>query len=332
MGASSDSPDALSDVLRSIRLNGCIFFEVAATTRWVAEAPSAASVADIVRPGSQHVLEFHACIAGSCYGGLLGEPLIRLEPGDVIVFPKGHAHVMASDPEIRADGPISFDELRGARLPVPARFGDSKEDETRLVCGFIGCDSRPFNPLIDALPPVFVASSAPDESDRLASLAQLAMTEARRGAVGSECVLERLSELIFIESVRHYMTTTAPRGGGWFAGLRDPQIGATLARIHANPREPFTLESLARVAGMSRSTFVERFTSLVEIPPMQYVAQWRMQVAASHLGRGDLSLGAIASLVGFESESAFSRAFKRIVGQPPGEFRRTQRAPIRLSS
>lgn len=326
MPETTNDADPLSDVLRSIRLRGGLFFDVEASAPWAAEAPDAETVERVALCGAEHVIDFHAVVRGEAYGRMADDDAVRLSAGDVIVFPRGDGHVMSSAPDVSAPGPVDLAPFAVHRAPVRLRTGGDGDPETILVCGFIGCDARPFEPLLDCLPRMFVARGGATGGHRIALLSQLALDASRGPAAGSACVLERLSELMFIEAVRGYLATQPAARTGWLAGLRDPQIGAVLARIHEQPGASWSLELLARAARMSRTTFVERFTGLVGVPPMQYVTQWRIQTAATHLTRGDLGLAAIAAMVGFESESAFSRAFKRVVGRPPGEFRRSTSA------
>jgi AraC-like DNA-binding protein len=191
-----------------------------------------------------------------------------------------------------------------------------------MVCGFLGCDARPFNPLLDTLPRVLVARARDGgPNGTLAHFARLALDETRGGRAGSECVLARLSELMFLEVVRHYLATLPDEQKGWLAGLRDPHVGHALAALHGRPGHDWSLDELAQTAGVSRSVLVERFTSFVGQPPMQYLAHWRMQLAAGRLVEG-ATVAAVAYDLGYGSEAAFSRAFKKLVGVAPAHWRR----------
>lgn len=317
--------DILSDVLRHVRLTGAVFLDVDATSPWVAEAPAAHTLAPFVLPGAEHILEFHAMLVGRCYGGLIDEQAIELEAGDIIMFPQGDPHVMSSAPGMR--GPSGETAIpRATRLPIAMHEGPAGPRDARVICGFISCDLRPFNPVIAALPRVMVSKAKdPPRSQIIEEFMKYAAVEARDSRIGSHLMLTKLSELVFIEMVRRYVECLPEHRVGWLAGMRDPHVGRALAEIHEHPSEAFTLESLARTAGLSRSALAERFMAMVGLAPIQYLARWRMQLASSLLGRGDLTLGAIAAQVGYESEAAFSRAFKKAVGTSPGQWRRNVR-------
>jgi len=195
---------------------------------------------------------------------------------------------------------------------------------THLVCGFLGCDVRPFNPLIGALPRVLhVRDRTGVKEGWLSQFIQVALAESRAKRSGGESVLARMSELMFVEAVRRHLESLPEAHTGWLAGLRDPQIGRALALLHARPGFGWTLPGLAREVGLSRSALAERFTHLIGQPPMQYLASWRMQVAAGLLARGT-KVASVALEVGYDSEAAFSRAFKKLVGRSPAAWRGDQ--------
>jgi AraC-like DNA-binding protein len=318
--------DTLSEVLRAVRLSGAVFFAIDASAPWVAEAPPAREIGELLLPGAEHVIEYHVVTRGSCWGGIVGEAPVRLETGDVIAFPQGDAHVISSAPGMR--GSVERATYRaprdGRRLPVRLDMAGSGGDPARLICGFLGCDARPFNPLLATLPRTLHVRPG-DADDRLGRLVELALAESETPRAGGECVLSRLSELLFVELVRRYLSALPPESESWLAGLRDPSIGRALAELHDRPTHDWSLDELAREVGLSRSALAERFTQFVGVPPMQYLAQWRMQLASSLLAGTALSLAEIAARVGYGSETALSRAFKRWLGASPGEWRRERR-------
>jgi AraC-like DNA-binding protein len=327
--------DPLSAVLRAVRLRGAVFFLVDASPPWVSEAPSGDVLAPLIMPGAQHLIEYHVVKRGKCYGGLIGGPSIELSAGDVIVFPRGDAHVMSSSPNMRdrrdlgERGDIG-ELLRLATEPPPfaLKMGEAGSPQAEVVCGFLGCDARPFNPLITTLPRVLHVKADPAPANPyLSSLIALTLAESSEKRAGSECMLARLSELMFIEVVRRHLQTLPPEQDGWLAGLRDPVVGRALSLLHARPAFDWSLESLAESASSSRSALAERFKELVGQPPMQYLAQWRMQVAAGLLAEGHATVGAVAYEVGYGSEAAFSRAFKKLVGLSPAAWRERHGAP-----
>jgi len=316
------SGDALSDVLRAVRLTGAVYFDVRAGAPWVAAAPPAREVAHQVMPHAEHVIEFHVVTGGACWGGPTGEPPVRLESGDVIVFPQGDGHVLSSAPGLRPEpGSEPVPAAEPAGRPFLLRAGSGAE-EVRLVCGFLGCDARPFNPLLATLPRVLHLRGRDAASPALRLLVDLAVEESSAHRVGSECVLARTSELMFVEAVRRHIESLPPGERGWLAGLRDESVGRALSLLHARPAHPWTLDELGRAAGLSRSVLAERFTHYLGQPPMQYLLQWRMQLAARMLRDGTASVATIAGEMGYASEAAFSRAFKKTVGAPPAAWRR----------
>jgi len=321
------SPDPITDVLASVRLTGAVYFTVECTPPWVAEAPPSSAIAAQVMPGADHVLEFHAVTRGRCLGGILGEPPRPLEAGDLICFPHGDPHVLSSAPGLRAPPDDLSDYARppGARLPFAVKLG-AGPGEAHLVCGFLGCSTRPFNPLLASLPRLLVARApAGPGGGSLARFMEVAEAEALGRRPGREAVLARLSELMFVEVVRGHLEALPAGRTGWLAGLRDPHVGKALAAIHARPGHPWTLDALGREAGLSRSALAERFSALVGEPAIQYLARWRMQAAAELLATSQEGIASIGGRVGYASEAAFSRAFKKALGVPPVVWRRQRR-------
>jgi len=318
------STDVLSDVLRAVRLTGATYFSVKAAEPWAAEAFPAAEVVSRVMPGVEHLFEYHVMTQGSCWVGIVGEEPIRLESGDVVVFPQGDAHVLSSTPGMRGETSLAeYDRPVGKQLPFVLRQGGSGEHTIHVVCGFLGCDARPFNPLLATLPRILKVSTR-GGSGWLEALVQLAVAESVEGRTGGECVLARASELMFVEVVRRYVASLPSGQTGWLAGLRDPYVGKALSLLHDRPAEAWTVESLAKEAALSRSALAERFTQLVGDTPMLYLTRWRMQLAATLLrGRG-ASVYEAANEVGYASEAAFSRAFKKVVGVSPAAWRERQ--------
>jgi AraC-like DNA-binding protein len=314
--------DALSDVLRAVRLTGAVFFDVRASEPWVAEAPSSAAIIDRCFPEAQHLVHYHVVTDGRVWAGLGdGGASVQLEAGDVIVFPHGDAHVLGSAPGVRGTLDLArFDAVRSAPRPFAIAMGEGTATSAHFVCGFLTCDARPFNPLLSALPRVMHVRGA--QGGATEALVRFALAEGEDRRPGSDIVLGRLSELMFLDVVRRYLASLPPDRTGWLAGLQEPFVGRALAALHRDPTRDWTIESLAREVALSRSALAERFTQLVGLPPMQYLANWRMQLAANHLLAGTDSVATIADRVGYESEAAFSRAFKKVVGAPPGVWRK----------
>jgi AraC-like DNA-binding protein len=322
------STDVLSDVLSAVHLSESVFFDVTAMSPWVAEAPPAAQIANEVTPGAQHTIEYHVVTRGSCWISLLGgvafKP-VRLEEGDIAVMPHGDPHVVSSAPGMRAEPDMDvFRQPEDTNaLPFVLRTGGDGSSETRLICGFFSCDVRPFNPLLDSLPRFMrFGRQEPGESHSLLDqFIRFASAEMGAKRAGRQGILNRLSELMFVEIIRLHMDQLSNDNTGWLAGLRDPLVGRALTLLHSRPSHAWTLEELASETAASRSALADRFAQLVGCPPIQYLTRWRMQIAAKRLADPGVKVAAVAHEVGYESEAAFSRAFKRFVGRSPGQWR-----------
>ena len=320
------SADALSDVLRTVRLTGAAFFDIVATAPWVAEQPPRENILPKILPGAGHLIAYHVVTEGRCFTNLIGEEPVEVEAGEVIVFTKGDQHVLSSSPGMRADpgAPSAHDAVPGSQLPFLINLGgDDGPASARFVCGFLACDAQPFNPLLDNLPPI-IKTAVPQGGDQgwLGQFIRVAMMESADKRAGGESVLAKLSELMFIEVVRRHLEALPPEQAGWLAGLRDPFVGKALSLMHAKPARNWTIEDLAKDVGLSRSVLAERFAGLVGMPPMHYLAKWRMQIASGLLAGGTANIAKVAAETGYGSEAAFSRAFKKMVGVPPSSWRR----------
>ncbi len=313
--------DPLSDLLRVVRLDGAFFYAVEAAEPWSVEAVAAKELSPRILPTAEHLISYHILTEGRCYGGLLGEEQVELVPGDVIVFPHGDAYVMSSGRGLRI-GP-NVHTSAPARYPHTVLLGDQGPRTASFVCGFLGCDRRPFNPLLAALPHRMHMRGM--SSPWLGGFTRQLTEESRLGRAGADCVLTRLAELMFIEVLRRYLEDLPPEQTGWLAGLRDEVVGRVLTLLHGQPGRPWTLAELAREAASSRSNVAKRFALLVGQPPMQYLTQWRMQVAANLLAQSGTKVATIGAEVGYDSEAAFSRAFKKATGLAPGAWRELRR-------
>lgn len=319
--------DVLSDVLAAIRLSGAVYFDFDLSVPWVAEAPQASEIASVVMPGAQRVIEYHLIASGSAWGGIVGQSPVRLQSGDLLLFPQGHAHVLSSAPGMRTAPRLESYERPTGPLPIVHELGGGGAERARVICCFLGCDDHPFNPLLAALPSIIhLAAERTGSSDWLDTLLHIAVGESGRASPGSENVLARLAELVFVEAVRRHIATLPASHRGWLSGLRDEVVGRALAALHGAPEAAWSVERLARDVGVSRSVLAERFSQFVGQPPMHYLAHWRMQIAARLLHDG-LQVGEVGRRVGYESEAAFSRAFRRNAGVPPIQWRRGQTHP-----
>jgi len=249
---------------------------------------------------------------------------MQVVAGDVIVVPQGESHFIGSAPDVSPELLAPLLETRVAATPgevVTLACGGGGE-VTRLVCGFLAARDVSRNPLLSALPRLFKVGMRGSSAAWLEPSLRFATEQAASAHAGSATVLAKLSELLFVEAVRRYVEALPDDRKGWLAGLRDRFVARALALMHARPAHPWTVEDLASRVGMSRSGFAQRFADLLGVPPMQYLAQWRLQLAAHQLRVADRPLAAIAEDVGYESEAAFNRAFKREFGEPPATWRR----------
>lgn len=313
--------DPLSDLLRVVRLDGAYFYAVEASEPWSVEALPARKLSPPIMPASEHLISYHVLTEGRCFGGLVGEEQIEMLAGDVIVFPHGDPHVMSSGPGVRVGEDLQT--TPPDRFPFTIRMGETGTLGASFFCGFLGCDRRPFNPLIASLPRRMHMRGM--SIGWISGFLRQVHEESRLGRAGSDCVLTKMAELMFIEVLRRYLEDLPPGQTGWLAGLRDEMVGQALTLLHSRPAHPWTLAELAKEVASSRSSLAKRFNDLVGQPPMQYLAQWRMQVAANLLDRSGAKVSAIGSDVGYDSEAAFSRAFKKATGIAPGAWRDSRR-------
>jgi AraC-like DNA-binding protein len=318
--------DVLSDVLSNIRLTGAVYFDIDAGVPWVGESPNTQAIAAAIMPDAEHVISFHVVMSGTCWASVDDDPLPpeRLTAGDVIIFPRGSSNVLSSSPGKRGSVNMAmYYRPIDDHLPFKVVHGAPGEERTHFVCGYLGCDTRPFNPLLAALP-AMVRVPKPSDGPWVTDLFKMALAEGSSQRAGRETILSKVSELMFVEVIRRYLESLPHDSRGWLSGLRDPQIGQVLALIHSRPAEDWTLERLARAAGLSRSTLASRFIHFVGVSPIHYLTSWRMQVAARRLELPGASLAQIGSDVGYESEAAFNRAFKKVVGLTPGAWRKNR--------
>ncbi len=328
------SHDTLSDLLRSVRLRGAVFYYVSFRGEWSAGASDAKDIAAAVLPGCEHVMEYHMIAKGDGWAAVPGLPPVRLGAGDIVMFPQGDRHVLSSAPGLEQcyREPEWVYAQRDQPKPMPISFRHGvmeagampvESADAVAVCGFLGCDLRPFNPLVAALPRM-LHLPATRASGWVARVIDQAVAESNERRPGGDAVLERLSEMMFVDAARRYLEGLPEDATGWLAGLRERFVGKALALMHERPDHEWSVDELAGEVGLSRSALHERFVQYVGQPPMQYLANWRIQLGARMLRESNRNVAAIAQEVGYESEAAFSRAFKRLVGVPPAAWRRGQ--------
>ena len=325
--AAASATDVLSEVLRSVRLTGSMLFLVDASTPWMSWAPPTEEFRQVVLPASQHIVSYHIVTRGHCWAGLRDMAPERFEAGEVIVVPHGDAYFLADPPDAQAsyggeEAVSFFRRMAAGELPSALAEGGAGPAQTQFICGFLGCNVRPFNPVLAALPKMIHLRTTTSTNERMRHLIAFALCELRERSPGGQAALLRLAELMFIELVRHHLESMPLAQTGWLAGLNDPLVARALALLHSAPARHWTLETLATQSGTSRSVLAERFTHFVGQPPMHYLTQWRMQLAMQALARPGAKVVTAAAAVGYESEAAFSRAFKKSTGVAPAEWRR----------
>ena len=313
--------DALSETLRVVRLVGAVFINARFTAPWCYQSPRADTAAALLEPGAERVVIWHLITEGECFVEMGDGETVRLVAGDAVLFPQGDAHRMTSQPGLAPATGAKLDTVL-ARRPRQLAYGGGGAS-TKLVCGYLACDHRLAQLLLAGLPPIVRVNVRGSNAGLwLEASVRYALAEARSPRPGGEGVLAKLAEVLFIEVLRLHMNEQAEGRTGWLAGVGDRIVGAALNALHKRPAHPWTLEDLAREAGTSRSVLAERFQQLVGTSPMQYLTQWRMLLAANLLSRSNASLTRIAEDVGYHTDTAFSRAFRREYGAPPATWRR----------
>ena len=314
--------DALSDVLRVIRLKGGVFLHAEFTAPWCVSSQVSPEDCGPHLQGSEHLVLYHYVVEGRLATQIAGGAPVEIEAGEVVIFPHNHGHLMGSDLKL---APVPTRNVvsasPGGGMWV-IRHGGGGE-KTRIVCGFLGCDRLENNPLAASLPPVLRYDTRHGNTATwIRSSLEYAADEIASRRAGSETVLAKMSELLFVEALRRHVETLPEEQTGWLAGLKDPFVARALSLMHGRLTKEWTVDDLGRQVGLSRSALADRFTRLIGEPPMRYLARWRLQVAANQLRNSDAPLARIAEQVGYESEAAFNRAFKRSFGVPPATWRR----------
>jgi AraC-like DNA-binding protein len=320
--------DVLSDVLAAVRFTGAVFLDMELHAQWAYITAPARAIADVLMPDADHVIPYHLVTEGSCYARLLDGDPVKLGAGDVVLFPAGDRHMLAAASEaalrlkpIEITGESLHGLLRRGEITAfkKGRVGKT----TRIACGYLACDRRLAEPILLSLPRLLsVRVRDRGAAAWVQSSIRHSVAESRSLRPGSAIVLARLSEVLFAEAVRRHMEQIPPGHSGWLAALRDRYVGRTLSLLHGRPAHPWTVDELARKVGLSRSALGQRFSALIGAPPIQYLTRWRISLAATRLRESNVPIMRIAQDVGYESEGAFNRAFKRELGLPPATWRK----------
>lgn len=317
--------DVLSDLLDNMHLSGTVLFRAEFSEPWSVTTPDCHQLAHVLPFRTEHIIPFHVIASGGCVMEMEGCKPVWLAEGDAVMLPYGESHVL-SGRETAAPVPV------GVLLPAPP-WGNMLVVEhggpgarAIIICGFVQCDELQFHPVLRDLPK-FLHVRRDTAGSWLAGTIRHTASEAMRGASGSRSMLSRLTEVMFVEILRTHIQGLSADEVGWFAALNDPVVGSGLRRLHANPFDNWSIDRLARETGVSRTVLAERFKHFLNQPPMKYLAQWRLQLAAQKVKTNNVPLKVIADEVGYESEAAFSRAFKRLFGLAPADWRRLQIGP-----
>jgi AraC-like DNA-binding protein len=317
--------DPLSEALRGVRLTGAVFLDAELGSPWGFASPAASTVAHLLAPESEHLVLFHLLVEGRANARVPGHETLTLEPGDIVIVPRGDAHELWNGPVTElSDSSALLPQILGGSLLTERGGGDGPV--TKFICGYIGCERHAGQLFLSGLPPAFKLNIRRDSSGGwIENAIRYLATERHTRQAGRAALLAKLAEALFIEALCRYMADAPAERRGWLAAARDQAIGRALGSIHRNPAQSWTVALLAKEAGVSRSVFAERFVGLLDEAPLAYVARTRMQLGARLLETTDDTVLAIALNVGYESEAAFSRAFKRTFDLPPARYRKERR-------
>jgi len=319
-----ESADLLSDLLGRLHLAGTVLFRAELHEPWSVVTPPSSELAKLLPFRTEHIIPFHVIANGGCWLELPEHEPVWLSDGDAVLLPYGDSNRLGGRDSIPS---VPLSQL----LPRPPwsdilviEHGGSGAN-TRIICGFVQCDELLFHPILRHLPALLHVSPDGAQGDAwLASTIRHTATEASRPMPGTRDMLPRLTELMFVEILRKHLHGLSADAVGLFAAINDPVAGAALKCLHAAPLQDWSVETLARRVGVSRTVLAERFKHFLHQPPMQYLGRWRLLLGAQHLKANDAPIKTIADLSGYESEAAFSRAFKRHFGLSPGDWRRRQ--------
>lgn len=320
--------DALSEILHSVKLEGAVFHNAEFSSPWNVCSPPAREIAGFLRKPAKHLIIYHLLTEGRAHAKVEHDnSTVDLQAGDIVVFPHGHAHALSNGcpPVVAANGDY-WKQVFSPGLTSTRKGGGG--EGSSFVCGYMECDREFGRVFLGGLPSVFKVNIRNDQAGQwLENSIKFSADEASAQRAGSDAVLAKLSEALFVETLRRYMAALPSRQTGWLAAARDPALGAALAHLHRAPEQLWTIAMLAHQVGLSRSVLAERFRHYLGEPPMTYLARWRLNLGARMLRSTSYGVARIAGEVGYESESAFNRAFKREYGIPPARFRAQARSP-----
>jgi AraC-like DNA-binding protein len=318
--------DVLSEVLSAVRLNGALFFNAEFSAPWCIMSSGAVGIEPHLPFKGAHLIMFHFLTEGRAYA-MLDEERVELSAGDIVVLPGGDSHYLGNGPR-RGDPVDSFREFAGSLADglKAVKFGGGGEI-TKFVCGYMACDPRLCEVFLSGLPRILQVPVAAGPSGKWIENSIRFSVDASTGSnAGSSLVVEKLSEVLFVETLRSYISTLPEEQTGWLAGLKDPNLAKALALMHREPAKEWTVEGLAKDVGLSRTRLADRFRHFLGMSPIAYLTDWRMRIAAEALEKTDKSVVEVAMDVGYNSEAAFNRAFKRAYNAPPAQFRQRKKS------
>ncbi|HWR49643.1 MAG TPA: AraC family transcriptional regulator [Bryobacteraceae bacterium] len=317
--------DVLSEVLKVVKLEGAIHYNAEFSAPWSFRAPPSCVLVPHFALRAGHVIIYHLLTEGRGFAGLEHGERIPLTAGDIVIFPHGDSHIMGNGAPVEpVDQERELHRILAQGLKL-ARAGGGGE-VTRFVCGYMSCDPQLSRVFLAGIPPILKVNIREGAAGQwLENSIRFSVIEADAARSGGEAVLAKLSEVLFVETLRRYISGLPPEQTGWLAGARDPEVGKALALLHRHPAQPWTVADLAREAGLSRSVLAERFRHYLGEPPMSYLTRWRLQLGAQMLKSSSRSVADVAAEVGYESEAAFNRAFKREYQVPPARYRNESR-------
>ncbi len=319
--------DVLSEVLKSVKLDGALFYNGEFSAPWCFRAPPSRAMASYLSAESKHVIVYHLLTEGRGYAQLEGDGrALSLAAGDSVIFPHGDPRLMGNgSPITPVDSLQALQRVLSEGLTL-SRHGGGGEI-SRFISGYMACEPQLSRIFLGGLPPLLKVHIRDDPSGQwLEHSIRYSVRQADAAGPGGEAVLARLSKVLFIETLRRYIARLPPEHTGWLAGVRDPDLGKALALLHRRPAHPWTIAGLASEVGMSRSVLAERFRRYLSETPMAYLTRWRLQLGAQMPTSTSRSVAQIAGDVGYESEPSFNRAFKREFGLPPARYRTQSRA------
>jgi AraC-like DNA-binding protein len=318
--------DALPKILRAIRLDSAIYFNAEFKEPWRLTTPESRALAPVLAQEAGHVIIFHFLFEGRAYAELEEGERVDLSAGDIVTFPHGHGHALGGGRSVTPIDAVAALPRYLKRGLEPARVGGNGAS-CRFVCGFLVCDPQLGQAFLGGLPPVIKVNIRDDPSGQwLENSLKFSVTQAANREAGADAMLAKLSEAVFAETLRRYVRQLPEGQTGWLAGLQDPGVGRALTLLHHRSAHPWTVAELAREAGLSRTVLSERFRHFLGQSPIAYLTRWRLQLGARALTATNQSVAQIASEVGYESEAAFNRAFKREYGLPPAAYRKDKAA------